>query len=345
VLFTSGSEGTPKGVVLSHANLLANVEQAASRFDFSCRDTVLNALPMFHSFGLTAGTLLPVLSGMKVFLYPSPLHYHIVPELAYQINATVLFGTNTFLNGYARHAHPYDFYSLRYVIAGAEKLQPTTWKLWAEKFGVRIFEGYGATETSPVLSVNTPLENRLGSVGRLLPGIQYSLEPVAGIAEGGRLQVRGPNVMLGYLFADRPGSIQPPQTHLGKGWYDTGDMVRVDTGGYLWILGRAKRFAKVGGEMVSLATVEHLVGNLWPDHLHAAVSLPDPVRGEQVILLSEYPSAERQAIVKEAQKEGLSELHIPRRIFIVETLPVLGSGKVNYPAAQELAKRTLLQDD
>ncbi|MEJ2653522.1 MAG: AMP-binding protein, partial [Gammaproteobacteria bacterium] len=240
--------GTPKGVVLSHANLLANRAQIAARFAFSTQDIVLNVMPLFHSFGLTDGTLLPLLSGIHTFFYPTPLHYRIIPEIAYDINATIIFGTNTFLAGYARFAHPYDFYSLRYVFAGAEKLKDETRRLWADKFGLRIFEGYGVTETAPALAANTPMDFRAGSVGRLLPGVEYRLEPVPGIDKGGRLQVRGPNVMLGYLLEDQPGRLIPPATAYGEGWHDTGDIVDVDSDGYVWILGRAKRFAKLGGD-------------------------------------------------------------------------------------------------
>ena len=272
VLFTSGSEGMPKGVALSHANVLANREQVAARIDFSSQDMILNALPLFHSFGLTTGTLLPLLSGMRTFFYPSPLHYRIVPEIAYDVNATLLFGTNTFLAGYARFAHPYDFYSVRYAFAGAEKLKDETRRVWTDKFGVQVFEGYGTTETSPVLAANTPIDMRAGTVGRFLPGIEYALDPVPGV-EGGRLSVRGPNVMLGYLKHDKPGVIQPPATERGAGWYDTGDIVTIDADGFVTIQGRAKRFAKIGGEMISLAAVEELAARAWPDAQHAVRQL------------------------------------------------------------------------
>ena len=224
ILYTSGTEGAPKGVVLSHVNIQANRYQVSSRIDFGPTDVVFNALPMFHSFGLTCGTLLPILSGVKIFLYPSPLHYRIVPELVYDSNATIMFGTDTFLAGYARFAHPYDFYSVRYAFAGAEKLKEETRRVWGERFGVRIFEGYGATETAPVLSMNTPMQNFPGSVGCLMPGIEHRLEPVPGIEQGGKLWVSGPNIMLGYLLADSPGELQPPQ----DGWYDTGDFAQID---------------------------------------------------------------------------------------------------------------------
>ncbi len=342
VLFTSGSEGPPKGVVLSHVNLLANCAQVAARLDFSAQDTVLSALPMFHSFGLTGGTLLPLFSGVKAFFYPSPLHYRTISELAYRMSATLLFGTNTFLAAYARRAHPYDFYRVRYVFAGAEKLQEETRQFWAEKFGLRLFEGYGVTETGPALAINTPMEYRSGSVGRLLPGIEWYLDPVPGLPDGGRLCVRGPNVMLGYLRSGANGQPTPPSTVRGAGWYDTGDLVRIDTDGFVWILGRAKRFAKIGGEMVSLAAVEELILRTWPRTRHAVVSLPDAQTGEQLVLLTEHYAATRQALVARARLEGVSSLMLPKTILCVHMIPLLANGKVDYPAAHALAEKELV---
>ena len=278
VLFTSGSEGTPKGVVLSHENLLANLYQLAAVIDFNPTDIVFNALPIFHSFGLTAGTLLPVLSGVKTFLYPSPLHYRVVPTLVYDTNSTIMFGTDTFLAGYARVAHPYDFYSLRYVFAGAEKVKDETRNVWSDRFGLRILEGYGATETSPVISTNTPMHFKAGTVGQILPGIAHELEPVPGIEQGGKLIVSGPNVMLGYLRAENPGMLEEPE----DGRYDTGDIVSIDDHGFVTIQGRVKRFAKIAGEMVSLAAVEGYANAIWPEHAHAVVSIPDTRKGEQL---------------------------------------------------------------
>jgi acyl-[acyl-carrier-protein]-phospholipid O-acyltransferase/long-chain-fatty-acid--[acyl-carrier-protein] ligase len=338
ILFTSGSEGEPKGVVLSHANLLANREQMAARLDFNAQDTILNALPIFHTFGLTGGTLLPLLYGMRTFLYPSPLHYRIIPEIAYDINATIMFGTNTFLMGYARYAHPYDFYSMRYVFAGAEKLQPDTRRLWMEKFGLRVLEGYGATETSPILAVNTPLFYREGTVGRCLPGIRCHLEAVPGIAEGKLLHVAGPNVMLGYLRPERPGQLEPPESQYGPGWYETGDIVAIDDEGFLRILGRAKRFAKVGGEMVSLAAVEELAIQLWPGHHHAALALPDLKKGERILLVSDFRQANRGEFAKAAQREGYGEVYLPRTVQFLKELPLLATGKVDYPKLAALVK-------
>ena len=334
ILFTSGSEGTPKGVVLTHRNLLSNCAQLAARIDFNPSDTVLNALPVFHSFGLTGGTLLPILNGIRTVFYPSPLHYRIVPALAYDANATILFGTDTFLSGYARMAHSYDFYSLRYVFAGAEKVRDETRKVWSEKFGLRIMEGYGATECAPVIAVNTPMHFQAGSVGRLLPAMEARLEDVPGIEEGGRLFVRGPNVMAGYLLASDPGQLKPP----AEGWHDTGDIVTIDDAGFIVIRGRAKRFAKIGGEMVSLPAVEGYAAKVWPGAEHAVVTRPDPKKGEQLVMFTTAKDAEPKALQTWGKANGVTELMLPRDIRILDALPVLGTGKLDYVTMGEMAK-------
>lgn len=337
ILFTSGSEGTPKGVVLSHLNLQSNRFQLSACVDFGPSDVVFNALPVFHSFGLTGGTIMPILSGIKTFFYPSPLHYRVIPELIYDINATIFFGTDTFLSGYARYANPYDFYSIRYVFAGAEKLKEETRKVWAEKYGVRVFEGYGATETSPVLSTNTPMHSRHGTVGRMMPGIEWQLEAVPGIEEGGRLMVKGANIMKGYFMSDNPGELKPP----AEGWYDTGDIVSIDSEGYISIKGRAKRFAKIGGEMVSLTAVETYLQELWPDYQHAVIAVPDPKKGEQLILITTFMRAHREDILEYHRDHGISELSLPRTILTRESLPILGTGKVDYISLKQWVEEAL----
>jgi acyl-[acyl-carrier-protein]-phospholipid O-acyltransferase/long-chain-fatty-acid--[acyl-carrier-protein] ligase len=336
VLFTSGSEGSPKGVVLSHRNILANIAQVAAVIDFNSADRVFNAMPMFHSFGLTGGTLLPVLCGVRAFFYPSPLHYRIVPELIYDTDSTIAFGTDTFLTGWARFAHPYDFYNMRYIFAGAEKLRPETRRLYAEKFGVRVLEGYGATETAPVLALNTPMHSRPGAAGRLLPGMEYRLDPVEGIAEGGRLIVKGPNVMLGYLRGSAPGVLET----LPGGWYDTGDICTVDEERFVTIVARAKRFAKIAGEMVSMPAAEVLAAGLWPNAAHAVVAVPDGRKGEALVLLTTEPGATSGALLAHARAQGTAEIAVPRSIRVVDALPLLGTGKVDYAAAT----RSVMED-
>ena len=333
VMFTSGSEGTPKGVVLTHRNILANVAQAAARIDFGGHDKVFNVLPIFHSFGLSAGTLLPLVSGVPVYFYPSPLHYRIVPELIYGSNATILFGTDTFLTGYARMANAYDFRSLRYVFAGAEPVRDVTRRTWSERFGLRILEGYGVTETAPVLAINTPMFNRPGSVGKLMPGIEARLEPVPGVDEGGRLHVRGPNVMAGYLRAENPGVLEPPE----DGWHDTGDIVTIEDG-FVTIRGRAKRFAKVGGEMVSLAAVEQLAAELWPEHQTAVAAVKDDKKGEKLVMVSDNPAASRERFVKFLKLKGAQDLMAPSEVRVVSAVPLLGSGKLDFAAVQKLVE-------
>ncbi len=328
ILFTSGSEGAPKGVALSHRNILSNVAQVAARIDFGCSDRLFNVLPIFHSFGLTGGLVLPLVSGVPTYLYPSPLHYRVIPELIYASNATILFGADTLLNGYARSAHPYDLRSLRYVIAGAEAVKEATRRLYQEKFGLRLLEGYGVTETSPVLALNTPMFNRFGTVGLICPGMEARLEKVEGVKDGARLHVRGPNVMLGYLRAENPGVLEPPP----GGWHDTGDIVSIDREGFITIKGRAKRFAKVGGEMISLAAVENLAALCWPDARVAAVAQSDPRKGERIILCTDHAGATRTDFVASARSHGASELMFPAKILVVDQLPLLGSGKIDYPA-------------
>ena len=339
VLFTSGSEGTPKGVVLSHANILANHQQVSARIDFNPRDVILNFLPMFHSFGFTIGTLLPILSGMKTFFYPTPLHFSIIPEMAYETNATIMFGTNTFFAAYGKKAHPYDFYKLRYVVAGAEKLHDATRILWAEKFGIRILEGYGATETAPVAAVNTPMDYKAGTVGRLLPHMEYRLEPVEGIEDAGRLHVKGANIMLGYLLAGKNGELQPTESIYGKGWYDTGDIVHVDEEGFLHIRGRSKRFAKVGGEMVSLTFVEQLAMKSWEKAHHGVISLPDAKKGEQIILITTQKDATLQELAKNSQ--GVAAINLPKKILFIDAIPVMATGKIDYVALTKWVVETL----
>ena len=334
VLFTSGSEGAPKGVALSHANINANVAQIVARFDLTPADIIFNTLPTFHAFGLTAGALLGLMSGAKAYSYPSPLHYRQIPELIYGVNATVLFGTDTFLAGYARMANPYDFRSLRYIVGGAEAVKAETRRVYMDKFGQRILEGYGVTEAGPVVAVNTPMFNRSGTVGRLLPGMEARVDPVPGIDDGGRLFVRGPNVMVGYYRVDNPSELEPPV----GGWHDTGDIVTIDRSGFIAIQGRAKRFAKIAGELVSLAAVEHLTSDLWPDHPPYLVAAPDARKGERLLMGTTQPGATRQEVQAWLKIKGASELMAPAQVIVLDEIPLLGSGKVDYVKLGEVLR-------
>ena len=339
VLFTSGSEGRPKGVGLSHDAVLANMAQLAAAIDFGARDKFLNALPMYHTYGLIACTLMPIVYGTKLFLYTNPLHYRIVPEIAYSRRCTYLFGTSTFLGQYARHARALDFTSVRYVISGGEKLHPDVQRVYQEKFGLRVLEGYGATECGPAVSLSLPQRFRIGTVGCALAGVEYRVLPVAGIDAGGVLHVRSPNLMLGYLTIDRPGQIQQARSEIGTGWHSMGDVVNVDDDGFITVLGRLKRFAKVAGEMVALEMVEKIARECSPGHQHAATVAMLEDRGETTVLFTTDIDLNRMKLHQTARVLGAQELAVARSIIHVQSLPMLGSGKTDYVTLAQMAHR------
>jgi acyl-[acyl-carrier-protein]-phospholipid O-acyltransferase/long-chain-fatty-acid--[acyl-carrier-protein] ligase len=337
-LFTSGTEGEPKGVALSHMNLLANVEQVRSHIALYPTDVLFNPLPTFHCFGLTVGALMPLLLGIKAVLHPTPLQPREISRRIRESRATILLSTDTFISQYTRAGDLGDLNGLRLAVCGAERLRDETRAIVRRKYGnVELLEGYGVTEASPVVAANQPGANRPGTVGRLVQGIESRLEPVEGIPHAGRLMIRGPNIMLGYIRPDRPGTINP----VHGGWYDTGDVVNVDCDGYIAIKGRLKRFAKIGGEVVSLAVVESCASALWPDCSHAAIALPDSRKGEQIVLITTAPDADRTVFAGWVHNHGVQELAIPRRVVHVDSIPVLGTGKTDYT---KVIKQVLEED-
>ncbi len=332
ILFTSGTEGTPKGVVLSHTNMLSNVAQIDNHVETLSTDIFFNPLPIFHSYGLTAGCLLPMLTGKPAAVYPSPLHTKIIPKRIFETKATVLFATDTFLQQYARSARDQDLQSLRFAVLGAERVRDETRTMVKNRFDLEVLEGYGVTEASPVIAVNVPGDIRSGTVGKVLPAIELRIEPVEGLEDGGCLFVRGPNVMMGYLSADRPGEILRPE----DGWHNTGDVVSIDLRGHMSIRDRIKRFAKIGGEMISLSVVENCAQAIWPDHAHAAIAVPDPSRGEQIVLATTCAAADPSRMKAWALSHGVSPLAVPKRVAFVPEIPVLGTGKTNYGEVKRL---------
>ena len=343
VLFTSGSEGAPKAVVLSHANIISNIKQISALETVNKRDIVFNALPMFHSFGLVVGTLFPLFEGAKLFLYPSPLHYRVIAELVYELGATIMFSTDTFFRGYGRIAHPFDFHNVRFMYGGAEAIKPDTRNMWMERLGVKVMEGYGTTECSPLVCANNSIFNRFGSIGKIMPAMEYKIEPVPGIEKGGELVVRGPNVMLGYIMPDNPGVLVP----LKDGWYHTGDVVDIDEIGFVYIKDRIKRFAKIGGERVSLNAVSEMVCNAYAgdgEYQYGVVATPHESKGEQIVLATNNPNVTQEKLHNYIKQNGMSELYLPRVVLYMEKLPVCGTGKMDNVTLKRLVMEELDND-
>jgi acyl-[acyl-carrier-protein]-phospholipid O-acyltransferase/long-chain-fatty-acid--[acyl-carrier-protein] ligase len=327
IVFTSGSEGLPKGVAHSHISLLSNNYQTITCFGFTGDDIIFDAMPLFHTMGLNLLFLMPVLTGSKCFLYLSPLHAHTIPSLVYETKSTLLVASDTFANAWAREANQLDFQHLRYLLAGSERIKTRTHDLYSREFGVRILEGYGVTETSPAISINTPSNFKLGSCGQVWPGLQTKVEPVEGVASGGIIHVKGPNVMMGYIYPENPGVIVPPP----DGWHNTGDIVTLDDDGFVFIQGRHKRFAKIAGEMISLVAVEEVVNQLWPGRQQAVLALDDQRRGEKLVLVTEEQTIDLAPLREAIRAAGLPDFYCPRQYIHLDKIPLYPVGKINMP--------------
>jgi acyl-[acyl-carrier-protein]-phospholipid O-acyltransferase / long-chain-fatty-acid--[acyl-carrier-protein] ligase len=334
ILFTSGTEGEPKGVALSHSNILVNVRQVVRHIALYPNDALFSPLPTFHCFGLVCGVMAPLLLGIKSVLHPTPLRPHEIVKRVKETASTILLSTDTFMSQYARASEPGDLKSVRYAVCGAERVRDETRALLRKKHGLELVEGYGLTETSPMAAANQPGNYKPGTVGHLMAGMQAKLEPAEGIPDAGRLFLKGPNVMLGYIRPEHPGKIVPVE----DGWHDTGDVVSIDEEGFIAIKGRMKRFANVGGEIISLAVVENCATALWPEYGHAAVALPDERKGEQIVLVTTKREAKRADLLGWAQSHGIAEIAVPRRIVYADAIPTLGTGKPDYGKVETLAK-------
>jgi len=351
IVFSSGSTGIPKGVVLTHSNILSNILAISQVFDLGPKDRMLGVLPFFHSFGYTVTLWFPLLKGFTVLYHPNPLDAKIVGDLSQKYDATVMLATPTFLNAYTRKCRPEQFKHLRYVITGAERMRESIAKAWQEKFGMPALEGYGCTELSPVATVNIPnismgeinqTGNKPGKIGQPIPGVSVKIvdpdtfEPKAQ-GESGMLLVKGPNVMKEYL-----GEPKKTAEVLRDGWYVTGDLAKIDEDGFVQILDRLSRFSKVGGEMVPHMNIEEKLNQLVnaTDPIFAVTSVPDEKRGESLVVLYAKNEASIDEVYRRLQASDLPKLWIPDRslFFEVETLPYLGTGKLDLARLRQIAK-------
>jgi acyl-[acyl-carrier-protein]-phospholipid O-acyltransferase/long-chain-fatty-acid--[acyl-carrier-protein] ligase len=360
ILFSSGSEGEPKGVELTHRNIMANLTQVADVLDTEETDRVMATLPLFHAFGLTVTTFMPLIEGIPMICHPDPTDARNTAKAVAKYRATVLCGTSTFLRLYTRdtRVHPLMFESLRIVVAGAERLDPDVRDGFQLKFGKPIFEGYGTTETTPVASVNLPDRidtdhwtiqrgSKPGTVGMPLPGTSFRIVDPATLAtlpagEDGLILIGGVQVMKGYL--DDPGRTRDAIVELdGMRWYKTGDKGRLDSDGFLTIVDRYSRFAKIGGEMVSLSVVEQQVRQVISGDGHelVAVNVPDEKKGEQIVLLT-TSDIDIDQLRERLLAVNSSPLTIPSRVLHVETVPTLGSGKTDFSTAKSIAGQPLV---
>lgn len=329
ILFTSGSEKDPKVVQLTQRNILSNIDSFSDMMDIYEMDHLLAVLPYFHVFGLTINLWTPLCLGMTAIAYANPLDFKIIAKIIKEDKPQLLVGTPLFLEGYARQSQTGDFSSVELAVSGADKCPESLRQLYKEKHELEIFEGYGTTETSPVISVNPRDKNKPGSIGVAIPGTEIRIENIdtgadCATGETGKILVRGDGVMSGYL-----NDIEESHLRLKSGWYDTGDLGYLDGDGFLWHKGRLKRFVKIGGEMISLVMVEETLNNLTPEDIECcAVELPDAKRGSRIIAVTNK-AIDEQAVIKKLSDE-IPNLALPKKFVIVDEFPYMGSGKTDF---------------
>jgi len=337
ILFTSGSEKDPKAVQLSHKNIHANIQSIAKRYEFTEDDVMLSSLPLFHVFGLTANLWLPLYYGMTALTYANPLDFKTVCDIVKENKASIMVGTPAFFWGYLRKSSVGDFDNLRIALCGADKCPDALREGFLEKHNLTLLEAYGATETSPGISGNSHEENKPGSVGLPFPGVEVRIEnyetgELCEIGLDGRILVKGDNVMTGY-FDD----FEQTSLHIRRGWYDTGDMGNIDEDGYLWHVGRLKRFVKIGGEMVSLVRIEDVLERFLPEDCQCCVvEVPDAIKGAKIIAVTTVEMNKKKILSK--MSDHLPKIAMPREFIVMEELPKMGSGKTDFRTITEMAR-------
>ena len=338
ILFTSGSEKDPKAVQLTHRSIGSNIADLEKVLNLTDQDVWMAILPLFHVFGYTTNFWVPMTIGMTTVTYANPLDYKNIPGMIKQYKATIIAGTPIFFSGYLRESKPGDFESMRLVVAGADKVPDSLRDGFRSKHNVQLLEGYGATETSPVVSVNLPEKNKPGSIGPILPSVQVKITNIeTGAAmnagEEGKILVKGDLVMKGY-FDD----IEETSLRIEDGWYDTGDMGMLDEDGFLWHRGRLKRFVKIGGEMVSLVKTENALEQVLPENVECCiVEVPDSLKGARLVAAVTEKVNEKEMIRK--MGEFLAPIEIPKTFIEIPEMPKLGSGKINFREITDIVQK------
>ncbi|MDO9576406.1 MAG: AMP-binding protein [Candidatus Cloacimonadales bacterium] len=338
ILFTSGSEKEPKAVQLSHKNIAHNLNAIPNWIEVTHQDIFAGTLPLFHVFGLTTNFWLPFYLGSSIITHANPLDYKTIVDTIKKYKISILIGTPTFFHGYLKKAVNGDLDSIRVAIAGADKLGSKLRESYEQIHGITILEGYGATETSPVVSVNQPDHNKPGSIGRPISGVKVKIidhetDEEISAGEEGKIMVKGDLVMKGYL-----GDIEETSLHVHNGWYDTGDLGMMDEDGFLWHRGRLKRFVKVGGEMVSLVRVAEALSNLLPEGIQCCVvDVPNPTKGAEVVAAVATGEFDKKHVLKQLARE-LPAIAVPKEFYVIEDIPIMGNGKVAFREVEHICR-------